>query len=216
MEKFYEIDRIELALKLAETWEDLPYNEGLYEVARELKSTAPCYVWEVLACGIKSAIGEKTDMSLVLDYKDGAYTIELDRMGKIRFEEPPLFREVISIRKKSPLLREGSKQYSERPEIEFVAEKDLKKKAYDICVSAFGVYDPSVDPDDISVDKMIEILQEAQRPHNPVAVKLVARFYELGLKLGTKWATEMRADQELQRLYQTDEDSERQWMRQGL
>ena len=56
MEKFYEIDRIELALKLAETWEDLPYNEGLYEVARELKSTVPCYVWEVLVCGIKSAI----------------------------------------------------------------------------------------------------------------------------------------------------------------
>ena len=109
MEKFYEIDRIELALKLAETWEDLPYNEGLYEVARELKSTVPCYVWEVLVCGIKSAIGEKVDMSLVLDYKDGAYTIELDRMGKIRLEEPPLFREVISIRKKSPLLRAGSK-----------------------------------------------------------------------------------------------------------
>ena len=216
MEKFYEIDRIELALKLAETWEDLPYNEGLYEVARELKSTVPCYVWEVLVCGIKSAIGEKVDMSLVLDYKDGAYTIELDRMGKIRLEEPPLFREVISIRKKSPLLRAGSKQYSERPEIEFVAEKDLTKKAYDICVSAFGVYDPSVDPDDISVDKMIEILQEAQRPQNPVAGKLVARFYELGLKLGTKWATEMRADQELQKLSKADEDSERQWMRQGL
>ena len=216
MEKFYEIDRIELALKLAETWEDLPYNEGLYEVARELKSTVPCYVWEVLVCGIKSAIGEKVDMSLVLDYKDGAYTIELDRMGKIRLEEPPLFREVISIRKKSPLLRAGSKQYSERPEIEFVAEKDLTKKAYDICVSAFGVYNPSVDPDDISVDKMIEILQEAQRPQNPVAVKLVARFYELGLKLGTKWATEMRADQELQKLSKADEDSERQWMRQGL
>ena len=47
-------------------------------------------------------------------------------------------------------------------------------------------------------------------------MKLVARFYELGLKLGTKWATEMRADQELQKLSKADEDSERQWMRQGL
>lgn len=234
MKKFYEKRKMNLMLAMSQEWANLPYCEGVVELAQEAYNKTSPMVWRILQDGIAYAIKKTVGLTFDIDMSfsgvsGGAYEIWLYAPEN----EEYLMDIKVPVRKQFSLLRAWIKRpggYCISPEcaIQNNVDEPYQGKIKDLISDAdlYEAYDWAEDnllygegeeeeneeeenegeENDPSVERVIDELQNVQTslalggdfffedllPIQQEAMQIVLAFYEGGLKLGLKWAEQIK------------------------